>query len=92
MSMSPSGFEFSELEVEQCSSGEFGGGESLVVGCRGFKFGDEFVGNHFAGFVVVGVCAQQFGFSSPVLVNLGGKFHKVAVDVGAGLALGRGAG
>lgn len=72
------------LHVEEAGSEELGVDEALSVGAGGFEFGDEFVGDDFAGAVVLSEDFAVLAVAAPVLHDLAWQLNEVARHAGAG--------
>ncbi len=71
-----------QAQVGERRGQQLGGSEALVEILAVAQLLHQLVGNHLAREVVRGVLTQHLGFESPVLHDLRGQLHEVALHVG----------
>ena len=81
------GGDFVELHVEDGGGDEFGGHEALVEQGTVLNLGDETVGHWLAGFVMLGIHADDLWLGYPVFHDLRRHFHIVVGHIAAGAAV-----
>ena len=81
------GSDFVELHVEDGGGDEFGGHEALVEQSTVLNLGDETIGHRLAGFVMLGIHADDLWLGDPVFHDLRRHFYIVVGHIATSTAV-----